>query len=362
MIVDNIVKYDNEFVSLVKERKLKTPLVLWGAGIIADRLSKFLRENEIVVAAYVVNKEYYREGLSVCGQKVYNAAEYFLSLENKCTLVIAHNGYQKRVTEPYMDKIEQIYVYDFCGMFTMGPLNVMTQSFITENREQLDWLDRNLSDELSKDEITNYINQKITGVYRTEYFENQYFVSDVISLEENEIFIDCGAFTGDSIESFVANLKKSNISSYRSLYAFEPDGDNCESLKKNLSHLHDLHVIAGGAWNESGTLSFDTEANTGSKISESGTTTISVYTIDEVLEGKEATFIKMDIEGSELEALHGAEKTIRAYKPKLAICVYHKNEDIFEIPKYIKSLVPEYRLYYRKHAETATEMVLYAVI
>lgn len=70
----------------------------------------------------------------------------------------------------------------------------------------------------------------------------------------------------------------------------------------------------------------------------------------------------MDIEGSELEALKGAVHTIQRDKPKLAICIYHKPEDMTEIPLYIKSLVPEYKLYVRHHSNCCTETVLYAVM
>lgn len=70
----------------------------------------------------------------------------------------------------------------------------------------------------------------------------------------------------------------------------------------------------------------------------------------------------MDIEGSELEALKGAVHTIQRDKPKLAICIYHKPEDMTEIPLYIKSLVPEYKFYVRHHSNCWTDTVLYAVM
>lgn len=73
------------------------------------------------------------------------------------------------------------------------------------------------------------------------------------------------------------------------------------------------------------------------------------------------TFIKMDIEGSELEALKGAKETIKQFKPKLAICVYHKKEDLLEIPQYILSLNPGYKLFLRNAASIPTDVVLYAL-
>ena len=86
-----------------------------------------------------------------------------------------------------------------------------------------------------------------------------------------------------------------------------------------------------------------------------------VYTIDGALDGEEATFIKMDIEGSELSALKGGGGTIRKYRPKLAICTYHKPEDMWEIPEYVLSLHEDYRLYFRHYNYSRTETVMYAL-
>lgn len=75
----------------------------------------------------------------------------------------------------------------------------------------------------------------------------------------------------------------------------------------------------------------------------------------------QATFIKMDIEGAELDALRGAEELIKANKPKLAICLYHHVHDLWTIPLYVKSLVPEYKLFCREN-RSGTEFVMYATV
>lgn len=83
--------------------------------------------------------------------------------------------------------------------------------------------------------------------------------------------------------------------------------------------------------------------------------------LDEILAGEEATFIKMDIEGSESEALKGAKDTITTYKPRLAISIYHKPEDILELPEIILSYRPDYQFYMRHYSLGAPDTVLYAV-
>ena len=89
--------------------------------------------------------------------------------------------------------------------------------------------------------------------------------------------------------------------------------------------------------------------------------TVNTVALDDFLSEK-PTLIKMDIEGFELDALKGAQNIIRSYKPKLAICIYHKPEDIFEIIHYIRSLEPQYKFKVKHHSGCIWETVLYAYI
>ena len=92
--------------------------------------------------------------------------------------------------------------------------------------------------------------------------------------------------------------------------------------------------------------------------------TVSTTSIDETVDKAgihKVDFIKMDIEGAELSALMGAKNTIKKFKPNLAICVYHKKDDLIEIPKYIKSINPGYDLYFNYYTDIGWEAVIYAV-
>ena len=154
----------------------------------------------------------------------------------------------------------------------------------------------------------------------------------------------------------------------KKIYAFEPDPECYKRCleKKEQSNFVEAEILPFGTWSEKTTLSFEVQGTGSSKVSQSkGINTISVpvMPIDDVIEDEDTvTFIKMDVEGSELESLKGAHKTIQRDKPKLAICIYHKPEDMVTIPLYIKELVPEYKLYVRHHSNTVSETVLYAVI
>ena len=121
-------------------------------------------------------------------------------------------------------------------------------------------------------------------------------------------------------------------------------------------------LFAKGVWDKETFLGFD-ENRSGSKIREDitgGMCKVPVTSLDIALAGKRVTFIKMDVEGAELKGLQGAENIIRTWKPKLAISVYHKNTDLWEIPQVILEYNPEYRFYMRHYYFTQHESLLYA--
>lgn len=196
--------------------------------------------------------------------------------------------------------------------------------------------------------------------YRVEsLFEKQYFEKPIVLPSENEIFVDGGCFNCGTSLLF----RKWCDQKYEKIYAFEPDKLNYEKCKKiiQLNKLDRIELINAGLWSKKDVLLFNGDKGAGSSFSETGTCSVNVVGLDEILNGKKATFIKMDIEGSELEALKGAKNTIVNYRPRLAICIYHKPEDILEIPLYLQSLVPDYKLYIRHYSNYSDETVLYAV-
>lgn len=189
----------------------------------------------------------------------------------------------------------------------------------------------------------------------------QYFDKEIITPVDNEVFIDGGCFdcTTDLAFREWCNGK------YESIYAFEPDNvnfNNCKEISKE-NQIENIEIINAGLWSENTTLSFIADHGRGARIGEDYENTINIKTrtIDSVVKGERVTFIKMDIEGAELEALKGAENTIKKWHPRLAICIYHKPEDIFDIPAYILSLHEDYKLYIRHYQLTECETVLYCV-
>ena len=179
---------------------------------------------------------------------------------------------------------------------------------------------------------------------------------------EQEVFVDVGAFDGQTSAMFVKWTEK-----HKKIFVLEPDPQNRQKCLKTLEKLDvEYEMLPFGAWNKQEQLFFDSGLNGASHVSgsRSETTekqiTIQADKLDNLIHEK-VSFIKMDVEGAEKNALKGAEKIIKTYKPKLAGCVYHNKEDIWEIPKLILSYVPEYKLYLRHYSMTKDETVLYCI-
>lgn len=181
----------------------------------------------------------------------------------------------------------------------------------------------------------------------------------------SEIFVDAGSFDGATSLLFLdwAGAKGKRI------WMLEPDSNNvalCEKnlndrfAKKNVNRV-EYSIVRLGLWNKKDTLYFQSGASGASKVAESGNASIEVDCLDNILDGKPVTFIKMDLEGSEYNALLGAKKTIKAFNPKLAISIYHKPQDVWELPSLILEMNPDYKFYLRHYSISSAETVLYAI-
>lgn len=192
---------------------------------------------------------------------------------------------------------------------------------------------------------------------------DQYFVDDIFQLSDNEIFVDGGAYTGDTIQQFLDTAKKQK-KKIEKIVAFEPDSTNYEKLSNYYGKRSNIILHKAGLSKTTGKLFFKSEGVNARIVNseEEATCCIDVISIDDCLECSDVTYLKMDIEGAEWDALHGAQNTIKRNKPKLAICIYHSDDDMIRLIKYIHELVPEYRLYVRHHSRSNLETVLYAIV
>jgi len=184
-----------------------------------------------------------------------------------------------------------------------------------------------------------------------------YFDWDFLKPVDNEILIDGGVLDGGDIMDFI----KFTGGEFEKVYGFEPDALSYQRSIDNVSKFERVKIINKGLWREDAVLSFHGKGDGFSRISDEGSTQISVTPIDEAVGDDKVTFIKMDVECAELEALRGAAKTIIRCKPRCAISIYHKPEDIIELPLYLLSLVHDYRFYLRHCTIGTVQTVLYAI-
>lgn len=203
---------------------------------------------------------------------------------------------------------------------------------------------------VSNDRIVFDYNKLIT-TFSDEYFDG------VLNFSENEVFVDAGCCNCANSLDFIKRCP-----SYEKIYAFEPDSNSymmCKQVIRDKA-ISNIELHDCGLWDKKDTATFG--GNGCPHIDSNGEQTIKLDTLDAIVNGAKVTFIKMDIEGAELNALHGAKNTIVSNKPKLAICIYHKPDDIWELPLYIHELVPEYKMYIRHYSAKACSTILYATI
>ena len=226
-----------------------------------------------------------------------------------------------------------------------------------------------LADDVSREVMKGYLQDRIYNNYDTlaSTQDSKAFFSDVLGLGKNEVMIDVGAYDGDTCLAF-AKL----VPEYSHIFALEPDMSILPTLKENTASLR-CSIIPKGASHKKETLRFSTKDSGTSHADSNGVLTIECDSIDNLLQLERErereqsyfknpiSFIKMDIEGGELNALQGAKHTIKTYKPKLAICAYHKREDLITLPQYILSLYPNYKIFLRNRNPVGEDTILLCV-
>ena len=222
-----------------------------------------------------------------------------------------------------------------------------------ENEEKLEKVYFLLADDYSKNVFEKLIYFRLLDdsvQIPTEPQDKQYFEYNFYPRRKDEIFVDCGAYNGISLKTFL----QENENSFEKYYGIEPDPANYEKLLEYVNILPEnirkkIVLNRNAMYAKKCNLRLYQLNGPGSFISDIGTAEIQTERIDDILDHKGATYIKMNIEGSELPALKGAGQTIADYKPKLAIAGYHKTWDLWEVPLLIHDICPAYRFYLRSY-------------
>lgn len=199
----------------------------------------------------------------------------------------------------------------------------------------------------------------LPGLFRVNNVSAQYF-EFMDRMPAGGAFIDGGCYDFTTSLSFIHHMQ----SQYSKIIAFEPDENNYNLCLSKIQSHHMLRteLIHAGLGEEDQLLAFQSNSRNAaaSKFDRNGTSLVKVVSLDRIVENEQVSFIKLDVEGSELDALMGARQTIQRDKPLCAISVYHKCGDLLEIMKYLSQIVPEYRFAIRHYTANLMETVLYA--
>ena len=363
-------------------------IVIWGTGDFGLKLFKLfidldLTQNVKAFCCSEVSKNQEMHELPVLSAK--EAREKF----PKAVFIIASSFYKEILnsglcnglkilvlseSSPLLSSVEILYFQKkgFCGF----NVNWFHFYFSEPNfKQKILEITNLLDDEKSKLILNNRMNFMLTGdvkyLSQIPIDKVSYFSEEYLNINHNEVYVDCGAFNGDSILEFSNYVG----AKYNKIIAFEPSKDIYLKLEDTVikNSLRNVITVNAGNGLQDQVLNFLNMKNEGSlvideesisKLTEDDKSKIEkirIKKLDNYIE-EQPTFIKMDIEGYELEALKGAEKILKTLKPKLAICIYHKEMDFYEIPLYLKSIVPEYKFKIRQHYDALYDTVLYAQV
>ena len=201
------------------------------------------------------------------------------------------------------------------------------------------------------------------GIFDWRNNQGQYF--DYFEARDNEVFVDCGCFDGSTCYKFAGWCGHKG---FDHIYAFEADPKNYEKSKELLAPLGKCELFPYGTADVNKKVYFAAEAfetsciisrEEAEKRNFEGVEEIETRALDEILEGKRITFIKMDIEGAEYEALLGARKLIMENRPRMAISVYHKFEDFVTLADLVLKMHPDYRIAFRHYGFDDLETIMY---
>ena len=191
---------------------------------------------------------------------------------------------------------------------------------------------------------------------------DQYAPSDLFDPSEDEVFVDCGAFDGDTIRDFVAAWD----GRFKSAYALEPDPATFSRLVETVNQLPQsigarITPVQAGVAERSERVSFRADGTMGAAIAADGDVTIMCHALDDLFDRECVTYVKMDIEGFEPAALQGSLQLVDRCRPILAVCAYHAQGHVWSIPLFLHEQLSDYSLFLRPHKPDGWDLIVYAV-
>ena len=355
----------------------KRKLVLFGAGEQAARvMSTYFPLDEV---AFICDNNQSLWGKSLLGRQICSPSLLADTPDDYIVIICVLNSYgfysvcsqlrQLKINNYYSHGIlslrSKIETYDSNWANRFIPFNAF--QLIDQHKDDIAEVRAYMSDEKSlyvydaMIEKMKYGLGDYTDICDTNSAKGEYFDDGIFEYTDNEIFVDVGPYDGTNSVQFSEMLGNK----FKKTLFFEPDENNYSQSVCNISKHLEADKYAGfkmGLSDENGTIGFYHTGGLASRINENTDNGIEIARFDDIdsINDQIITFVKLDVEGQELNVLRGMQKSIKKHKPKLAVCIYHKYEDLWVLPKYIKSLVPEYNLFVRHHSTGLFGKILYA--
>ena len=337
--------------------KAKEPVMLFGAGNCGETYFHILRDHDIEVACFL-DDDVEKQKTGFCGVPVLPLSH--LS-ENQGHIVISSYGPDR--LEQRLFTLDKGYAARIVKPdFYLWEDGLDYAAYYAEHAEEIEAAEALLADEKSRKVFHNLLQYKVSRdrslieAVRDDA-SLQYFDPEVITFGTDEVFLDLGAYIGDTVEAFASHVG----GTYDRIVALEPDPSNYAKLCAVAKQHHNVTCLPYGIGAEDGTLRFASDGTWTSAVDENGSTEIMVTSVDRLFEDKRLTFLKADIEGLEKPMLAGAERTIEEQMPKMALSAYHCKEDIFALINIVDRYRKGYRFYLRHYTEMPIDTVLYAV-
>ncbi len=333
------------FISLISAWKrlenCKKPIYIYGMGDGAEKLLDEFDRRKITCTGIFASDEFVR-GQQFRGYKVLSLKQ----AEETAGDFVAVLGFGTSLSEVMtkIDSLEKNHELIVPEMSVIGSEPFTKEGFL-QRFSEAEKVYGMLSDETSQRTFENLTAYKITGKldFLRKVFTEKDKIGEILPIDENEVYCDLGAYTGDTVTDFVRRAKNG----YKKIYAFEPDRRNFQKCVRNTLAFDNISLYNAAVWSRSTTLNFSNGAGRQGRVDAAGREVMAV-SLDEILQGEPVTYIKYDVEGADREALEGSKFTIKEYSPKICTALYHRPYDYIEIPLLVNEINGGYAYYIRQ--------------
>lgn len=354
------IKALSKDISAIKEiLNGKKRIYAYGAGNLAADINKLLKSYGYQIDAYIVDEGYLKNEVPLDDAGNANVIlmhDFLLRYAPESDVLFWAIGSPEKLQaciKAHNCPLTCYLIWEYLGFWK-------DKDYLTVHKDEFLAASTLLYDEYSKKVFWGYLDALKGNIYDDiSLSASGTYFNELTRRKKEGAFVDCGAYDGDSVINYFDFFNDQPI-----VYAFEPDRANFEKLMKKTKGKANVFCINKGCYSAEGHLSFSSSGDMSSSLQETGNDSVEVTTIDSTVDETKVSFIKMDIEGTELEGLKGAKHVIERDMSVLAVSTYHRQEDLITLIPYIAGLHSKgekYNLYLRHHGITQTELVLYAI-